>query len=341
MKYKDSGVNINQANETVNDIKKLVRSTYSKNVLSDIGTFGSMYSGKFSGYKNPVLISSCDGVGTKVLIAEQVNFFDNLGEDIVNHSVNDILAVGAKPLYFLDYIGMGKLDRKIVNRIIASMVNACKKNSLSLVGGELAEMSDVYNFTHYDIVGFIVGICEKDKLITGKKIKTGDQIFGLFSNGFHTNGYSLIRRIIKEKNLNLKKPLKNSKEPLYKELLKPHRSYFKEVYPLIEYKKLKGIAHITGGGFKDNIKRILPDKVDAIIDTSSWEVPELFKNFCELGNIEFEEAYRVFNMGIGIVLIVDKKDVLDVENFFKKIKIEYRKIGKIVSGRGNVSIIRK
>ncbi|KUK86499.1 MAG: phosphoribosylformylglycinamidine cyclo-ligase [bacterium] len=340
MKYKDSGVNISKANQTVKDIKKLVRSTYSKNVLSDIGIFGSIYSGKFSGYKKPVLVSSCDGVGTKVLIAEQVNFFDHLGEDIVNHSVNDILAVGAKPLYFLDYIGMGKLERNKINIIISSMVKACKYNSLSLVGGELAEMSDVYNFTHYDIVGFIVGICEKDNILTGQNIKKGDHILGLPSNGFHTNGYSLIRNIIKEKNLNLKKPLKNSKIPLYKELLKPHMSYFNQVYPLIEKKKINGIAHITGGGFKENIKRILPQNVDAIIETSSWEVPNLFKNFCQIGNIKFYESYRVFNMGIGMVLIVSKKNIASVENFFKKIKIEYRKIGYIVSGKGNVSLVR-
>ncbi len=340
MKYKDSGVNISKANQTVKDIKKLVRSTYSKNVLSDIGTFGSIYSGKFSGYKNPVLVSSCDGVGTKVLLAEQVNFFDHLGEDIVNHSVNDILAVGAKPLYFLDYIGMGKLDRSKVNTIISSMVKACKENSLSLVGGELAEMSDVYNFTHYDIVGFIVGICEKKNIVTGKNIKVGDHILGLPSNGFHTNGYSLIRSIIKEKNLDIKKPLKNSKSPLFKELLKPHKSYLNEVYPLIEKKKVNGIAHITGGGFKDNIERILPQNVDAIIETSSWEVPNLFRNFCDIGNIGFDESYRVFNMGIGMVLIISEKNISSVENFFKKIKIDYRRIGHIVSGKGNVSLLK-
>ncbi len=339
MKYKESGVNIHNANQTVSDIKKLVKRTYTKDVISDIGTFGSMFSGRFNGYKNPILVSSCDGVGTKVLIAEQVNFFDNLGEDIVNHSVNDILCVGAKPLYFLDYIGMGKLDRKIINRIIISMVNACKKNSLSLIGGELAEMSTVYNNTHYDIVGFIVGVCEKDKILTGKKIKKDNIIIGLPSTGFHTNGFSLIRKIIEKNKIDLLKPLYN-RVPLYKEILKPHRSYLYEILPLIENKLINGLAHITGGGFKDNIKRILPKNVDAVIDTSSWNVPDPFKTFCKLGNISFEESYHVFNMGIGMVLITDLKSWFEVEKFFKKIKIDYIRIGKTIAGKGNVHLIR-
>ncbi|MGE3062684.1 MAG: phosphoribosylformylglycinamidine cyclo-ligase [bacterium] len=341
MKYKDSGVNIDAANSTVKSIKKIVKSTFSDAVLCNIGAFGSMYDGKFKGFKEPVLVSSADGVGTKMVLAEEADYFERCGEDIVNHSVNDILSVGAKGLYFLDYIGMGCLEKKRVERIISSMAKACRENSVSLIGGELAEMSVVYNYTHYDVVGFIVGVAEKKNILFPEKIKKDNVIIGLHSSGFHTNGYSLIRKILKDNKVNIKKSFPFSKKKIYELLLEPHRSYFKPVWPLIQNKALNGIAHITGGGFIDNIERILPDNVDAVIDSSAWNVPPLFNKICSLGGVSFEDAYRTFNMGIGMVLITDKKQLPHIENSLKKVKIGYNIIGKTSAGIGSVYLLKR
>lgn len=341
MKYKDSGVDIDSANAAVKSIKSIVKETYSKAVLSDIGAFGSMFDGSFKQYKKPVLVSSADGVGTKMVIAEETNFFEHTGEDIVNHSVNDILAVGAKPLYFLDYIGMGKMNKSIIERIIISMSYACKKNKLSLIGGELAEMSVVYNYKHFDVAGFIVGLAEKDEIITGANIKKGDILIGLHSSGFHTNGFTLVRSILKKKKIDLFKSFKYSKEPIYAQLLAPHRSYLDPVFPLVRKKKIHGIAHITGGGFYDNISRVLPKNIDALIDTRKWRVPKLFEEICNLGNVGFEDAYRTFNMGIGMVLIVGEKDIPYIEKSLKSSKIGYDIIGIALKGKGNVFLQRK
>ncbi len=336
--YVKSGVNIDKGMESVNRIKKLVKETFNINVVSDIGAFGAMYNGDFSNYKNPILVSSADGVGTKLVIAQKMNYFDHVGEDIVNHSVDDILAVGAKPLYFLDYIGCGKIDPNIIERIIASMTKACKENSMSLIGGELAEMSIVYNYEHYDIVGFITGIAEKENIITGGEIKEGDILIGLNSSGFHTNGYSLVRKIIEDNNIKYDDKFDFSNEEIYKLLLKPHKSYFNSVYTLIEKQLINGIAHITGGGFYDNIKRILPYNTNAIIDSSTWETPEIMKKIVELGKIEFEESYRVFNMGIGMVLIINKNNLKNIENELNSKNEKYTIIGEIIKGNGSVIV---
>jgi len=336
MNYKEAGVNIDEANASVKSIKGLVKKTFSPAVLSDIGAFGAMYDGRFPEYKEPVLISSADGVGTKMIIAEQADWFENAGADIVNHSVNDILAVGAKPLYFLDYIGAGKIEKKKVELVIASMADACMQNGLSLIGGELAEMSEVYNFTHYDVVGFIVGIAEKDEIIKGSGIKDGDVLIGLPSNGFHTNGFTLVRRILEETATDIMKPLENGGEPLYKLLLTPHRSYFKEVYPLVKAKLLSGIAHITGGGFYDNIERILPDGIKVEIYKDSWQVPKLFSKIVEIGEVKENDAYRTFNMGIGMVLFSDKASSEKIIEAFISRGIEHKIIGRAFSGDKSV-----
>lgn len=341
MKYKDSGVNIDAANSTVNSIKKTVRKTFTKEVLCNIGAFGSMYDGSLKGYREPVLVSSADGVGTKMMIAEEADYFERCGEDIVNHSVNDILSVGARGLYFLDYIGMGKLEQKKVERIISSMAKACRANSVSLIGGELAEMSAVYNYTHYDVVGFIVGVAEKRELLKKESVKRDNVIIGLHSSGFHTNGYSLIRKILKETKTNIKKKFPFSDKRIYELLLEPHRSYFKPVYPLVRERALNGIAHITGGGFIDNIERILPDNVDAVIDSSKWRVPPLFSHVCSIGGVAFEDAYRTFNMGIGMALIADKKRLSYIENSLKKVKIGYDVIGFTAKGTGSVYLLKR
>lgn len=337
MNYKEAGVNIDEANASVKSIKGLVKKTFTPAVLSDIGAFGAMYDGRFPAYREPVLISSADGVGTKMIIAEQADWFDDAGADIVNHSVNDILAVGAKPLYFLDYIGAGRIEKGKVERIISSMSEACLQNGLSLIGGELAEMSEVYNYTHYDVVGFIVGIAEKDEIINGSSIKDGDVIIGLPSNGFHTNGFTLVRRILEKSGTDIRKPFLGG-DPLYRHLLKPHRSYFREVFPLVRGKLLSGIAHITGGGFYDNLERILPENIRAEIDLNSWKVPALFEEIVKLGSVQRDEAYRAFNMGIGMVLFADRELSKRVEASLKSSGAEYTIIGKVVAGEKGVTL---
>ncbi len=334
MKYSESGVDIDKGMESVRRIKKLVKNTYSKAVLSDIGSFGAMYRASFPGMNDPVLVSSADGVGTKLLIAEQMNFYENCGKDIVNHSINDILAVGAKPLYFMDYIGCGKVDPDIVEKIISSMAAACSQQNISLIGGELAEMSEVYANIHYDIVGFITGIVDRKNILSGINIKKGDLILGLPSNGFHTNGYSLIRKIIKDRKLNLERIYSDMEEPLFMELLKPHRPYRKELEPLLDEGIIEGIAHITGGGFFDNISRILPEGTKAVIRKESYEIPPLFNMFKTEGDLDENEAYRVFNMGIGIVFVISPDTMPYVSDYFKSRDIVYYDIGYIEDGAG-------
>ncbi len=338
MKYSESGVNIDKGIESINRIKEIVKKTFNINVVSDIGGFGSMYSAKFNDYKEPILVSSADGVGTKLLIAEKMNMFENTGKDIVNHSINDILAVGAKPLYFLDYIGCGKVNPNTVEIIVKSMTEACLEADVSLIGGELAEMSTIYGNTHYDIVGFITGVMEKNKAITGEKINVDDFIIGLHSSGFHTNGYSLIRKIIEDKDIDLQVIQGTMEKPLYQELLKPHKSYLKNVIPLINENLVNGIAHITGGGFYDNIERILPDNIEARIYSEKWEIPELFKFFAEKGNLEISESFRVFNMGIGMILFISKENLVKAEKLLNSTKSEYSIIGKTIKNTKKVVI---
>lgn len=335
MKYKEAGVDIDKGLESVKRIKAHVKKTFSKNVISDIGAFGAMYSGAFD-MKDPVLVSSADGVGTKLIIAQKTGYFDNVGADIVNHSIDDILCIGAKPLYFLDYIGAGKIEPDVIETIIASMSAACCDAGMSLIGGEMAEMGAVYNYEHYDIVGFITGIADRESIITGSEIHEGDSIIGLKSSGFHTNGFSLVRAIIDEAGIDINAVPEFSDEPLYKLLLKPHRPYFNEVHPLVQEKKIRGIAHITGGGFYDNISRILPENTDAVINGNSWERPALFRMIAEAGKVEFEEAHRVFNMGIGMVLFCrqeDEKYVLEFVNSKGNLGIL---IGRAEKGTGRV-----
>lgn len=335
MKYKEAGVDIDKGLESVKRIKAHVKKTFSSSVISDIGAFGAMYSGVFD-IKEPVLVSSADGVGTKLIIAQQTGYFDNVGADIVNHSIDDILSVGAKPLYFLDYIGAGKIKPDIIETILASMSNACCEAGMSLIGGEMAEMGAVYNYEHYDIVGFITGIAEKSRIMTGTSIKPGDSIIGLRSNGFHTNGFSLVRSIIDKNDIDLKANPEFSDEPLYRILLKPHRSYFNEVYPQLERGMLTGIAHITGGGFYDNISRVLPENTDAVIKDGSWKVPPLFEMIVKAGNVEFEEARRVFNMGIGMVLFCREEHSEAVVKELNSKEELALIIGKAESGTGTV-----
>ncbi|MEO0084666.1 MAG: phosphoribosylformylglycinamidine cyclo-ligase [candidate division WOR-3 bacterium] len=302
--YKDAGVDIDAANTVKKRIKQLVKKTFSANVLSEIGLFGSLY--QLTGYKKPVLVASCDGVGTKLLIAVMMNKHDTVGEDLVNHCVNDILTLGAKPLFFLDYIAYSQLAPATIQAVFKGLVRGCHNNNCALIGGETAQMPGFYKPGEYDLVGFIVGVVEKKKIIDSKKLSAGDILIGLPSSGLHTNGYSLARKIFFEiKKLQPNDKIKGLKNSIGTELLKVHRSYYPKLYPLLE--EIKALAHITGGGFFENIKRLLPKNIACVINKNAWRVPKIFQLIQEYGNLPDSEMYRVFNMGIGMVVFVNRK----------------------------------
>jgi phosphoribosylformylglycinamidine cyclo-ligase len=310
MRYKDAGVDIRKAEDVLSDIKSLIKKTLTKNVLNLPGHFGATYKIP-EGYKNPVLVSSIDSVGTKVLIAVEQGYYEGLGHDIVNHCVDDILVMGAKPMYILDYFASGKLDKKVMIDIVKGMASACERNECSLIGGETAEMPDLYDDNIFDLAVQITGIVEQDGIIDGSEIEEGDKIFGLSSSGFHTNGYSLIRAIIKKAGLSLNEYIDELNGVLGDLLLIPHKSYYREVFPLLS--EIKGICHITGGGFYGNIPRVLPEGLTCHIDPASFEIPELFKFFQEKGEIPDREMFSVFNMGIGMILVCREDIGLGIE----------------------------
>ncbi|MFH0930879.1 MAG: phosphoribosylformylglycinamidine cyclo-ligase [Candidatus Zixiibacteriota bacterium] len=335
--YKISGVDIDKADLAKKKIKSLVRSTFSKNVLTDIGSFGGFFALTLKEYKDPVLVSSVDGVGTKLKIAFQMKKHDTVGEDLVNHCVNDILVHNAKPLFFLDYIATGKLSPSIVEEIVKGLVRGCIKNNCSLIGGETAEMPDFYKPEEYDLAGCIVGIVERKKIIDGSKIVHGDLILGLGSNGLHTNGYSLARKVIfeigKYRVADYVKELKNT---IGEELLKVHRSYARPIFKVLGKYQIKGMAHITGGGIPGNLIRILPDGYQARIDVSSWRILPIFNFIQRIGNLETEEIFRVFNMGVGLILVVSKNNVEKIKKELEKSGEKVFEIGKVVSGKRKV-----
>ncbi len=295
--YASAGVNIDIAAKTKDLIGKQARSTHVPGVLSGVGFFGGLF--ELKGYRQPVLVSSADGVGTKLKIAAALGKHDTIGIDLVNHCVNDILTCRAEPLFFLDYIGMGKLLPEQVEDIAKGLAQACREVGCALIGGETAEMPSLYAGEDYDLVGFIVGVVEKEKLTTGKAIQAGDTILGLPSSGLHTNGYSLVRRIFNARELN--RHYNELGRTLGEELLEPHRCYYRELKPRLS--QIKGLAHITGGGLIDNVPRVLPPDLAAKFNRQAWMVPPIFQLIQERGNVDEMEMYRVFNMGIGMVLI--------------------------------------
>jgi len=303
-KYSESGVDIDAAGKALKGIGKSVRSTWDSRVLSEVGNFGGLFDlGK--GYENPVLVSSIDGVGTKLKVAFMSGRHGTVGEDLVNHCVNDILVQGAFPLFFLDYFGCGKLDTAVITDVIAGMARGCSSNGCALIGGETAEMPGFYAEGEYDLAGCIVGVVERAKIIDGGRIKPGDSVWALPSAGLHTNGYSLARRIIfDQEGLAAGDEMPGTGRSVADVLLETHRSYLPEIKALLEHHDIKGLAHITGGGLTDNIPRILPAGCDVKIDTSSWEVPAVFRYLMDKGKVDFDEMYRVFNMGIGMVIIL-------------------------------------
>ncbi len=313
MSYKDAGVDIAAGEEAVDRIKDMVRSTFTPHVLTDLGKFGGFYAPDLSGYQEPVFVSSIDGVGTKLKVAFLVGKHDTIGEDLVNHCVNDILVGGAKPLFFLDYLGTGKMKPGVVEEIVSGMVRGCKNMGCALVGGEMAEMPGFYQKGEYDVAGCIVGIVEKDRIVDGRSIQKGNVLIGLPSNGLHTNGYSLARKVLFEKEkLTVDTVVDELGMTLGEELLRVHRCYFPSVYPLLEQFEIKGMSHVTGGGMVGNTKRVLPKGLDLEVDWNGWEVPPIFKLIQKKGNVPDEEMRRTFNLGIGFVLIVEEKDVVSV-----------------------------
>lgn len=325
--YKSSGVNIQKADDFVHKIKPLVKSTFTKSVLSGIGNFGAFFQPDFKKYKNPVLVSSVDGVGTKVKLAAAFNRFDTVGEDLVNHCVNDIAVCGAVPLYFLDYYAMGHLNTKNAVDIVKGLVQGCKNNGLSLIGGETAEMPGVYDLKDFDLAGMIVGIVDKEKIVKYEKVKKGDVLIGLKSNGLHTNGYSLVRKVFTTRNLNFYIP--ELRHTLIDEFLKVHKSYLKIIQSSLNKFDIKSISHITGGGIVGNTSRVIPKSTTLSIDWDSWKRPYIFELIQRRGKVSEICMRSTFNLGIGLVFIVSKNQADKFKSFLSKNKEESYIIGEI------------
>jgi phosphoribosylformylglycinamidine cyclo-ligase len=298
--YRDAGVDIDEADRAVGAIKKLARRTFTRGVLTDIGSFGASYN--LAGWKKPVLVSSADGVGTKLKVAFAANRHDTVGEDLVNHCVNDIAVQGAVPLFFLDYFAVGKLDADVAAAVISGIARGCEQNGCALIGGETAEMPGLYSAGEYDLAGFIVGAAERKSLLSPRAIREGDVLIGLPSTGLHTNGYSLARKLLLAEDAGRFVPELGC--TVADELLKVHRSYLKPIRALAKAGLLHGAAHITGGGITDNTPRMLPDGMAAAIDTSAWSIPPVFELMRRLGNIPDDDYRRTFNLGVGMILAV-------------------------------------
>jgi len=339
--YKSAGVNIDAGNEAVNRIKDGVKSTFTSNVLTGLGSFGSLYDLKpiLDNYDNPVMVQSIDGVGTKTIIARKLGKFDTIGIDLLSAAANDILVMGARPLTFLDYIANDKLNPKTIEEIVSGMVKACKNTGVSLVGGETAEMPDTYSPGEHDLVGVITGVVEKEKIITGENIKPGDALLGLPSNGLHTNGYSFARKLFFEiGEYDVNDTIPELEKSIGLTLLEPHINYTNHVFATLDAGiDVKGIAHITGGGLVENIPRILPDGCGVEIQKGSWPNIPVFNVMQSIGDVDEDEMFRAFNMGIGMVFIVDSADANSVKDALKDLTKVYE-IGTVVSGDKSVII---
>lgn len=332
--YASAGVDVALGNRLKGGIQALVRQTHGPEVLAKIGGFGGLYSARFRRIKDPVLVSSIDGVGTKLKIAFAMKKHDTVGIDLVNHCVNDIAVVGARPLFFLDYIGCGKLSPRVFDQLLRGFSKACRTAGCALIGGETAQMPGFYSAGEYDVAGCIVGVVDRRNIIDGKKIRPGDVILGLPSNGLHTNGYSLARKILFEKmRLKPSSRLPGLRTTVGFELMRTHRNY-QTALARIEPHRLKGLAHITGGGLIDNIPRVLPARCDAVIDTQRWKIPAIFALLQKSGGIDREEMFQVFNMGIGMVAIVSPRDAASIAK-----RLRARIIGRIERGTGRTRLM--
>ena len=309
MDYKTSGVDIDAGNETVRRIKRLAKATFTPGVLSDIGSFGGLFKLDTAGFKEPVLVSSADGVGTKLKVAFMADRHRTIGADLVNHCVNDILVQGATPLFFLDYLATGRLSPDVAEQIVEGIAKACTDNGCALLGGETAEMPGFYNDGEYDVAGFIVGAVDRSQIVDGRSIAVGDVLLGLPSSGLHTNGYSLARKIaFEELKLKIDSHVPELGETIGDAFLRTHRSYLPVIKPLLGKGTIKGMAHITGGGITDNLPRVLPPGTAARVNRTSWRVPPIFRWLGESGRVPEFDLRRALNMGIGMILVVAAKD---------------------------------
>lgn len=313
--YAAAGVDINAQDRALAEVKKLARATFTPGVLSEIGSFGGLFKPPLAGMEEPILVASADGVGTKLMVARMLGNYSSVGRDLVNHCVNDILVQGATPLFFLDYVGAGELEPAAMIDLVRGVADGCRDNGCALLGGETAEMPGFYRPGDYELVGFIVGLVDRRHVLDGTKVRAGDRLIGLPSAGLHTNGYSLARRVLFERlGLSVGDPVPHRPdaperedwaETVGAELLKPHLSYLRAVRPLLGLPELHAMAHITGGGLTDNLPRALPAGFQAVLRRDAWRVPPLFRLLQEEGNVPAEEMFRIFNMGIGLVLLVD------------------------------------
>lgn len=332
--YADAGVSIDNANLAVAKIRDYAKSTFNERTLTEIGSFGGMFSAMFPDMEEPILVASADGVGTKLKVAFDTGIHNTVGADLVNHCVNDILVQGARPLFFLDYFATGKLEPDVTASVVEGMARACRENSCVLLGGETAEMPSMYKDGEYDLAGFIVGVVDKPKVIDGKSITPGDVVLGIPSTGLQTNGYSLARKLFFEVgNYNVDTFVDELGTTAGEALLATHSSFLPQIGPLLDAGFIKGLVHITGGGFLENIPRILPDGVGVEIDRSSWTVPPIFSMMQKLGNVTDQEMFRTFNMGIGMIVVCSENDVSQFDNMGTSFKI-----GRVTSGEKLVNI---
>ncbi|MFC1729056.1 phosphoribosylformylglycinamidine cyclo-ligase [candidate division KSB1 bacterium] len=330
--YKDAGVDIGEGDRAVDSIKEMVKRTFGPNVLTELGKFGGFYAPDLSDYDEPVLVSSVDGVGTKLKIAFMTGAHNTVGRCLVNHCVNDILCCGARPLFFLDYLAFGKLDSGMFIDIVSGFAGACEELGCALIGGETAEMPGFYHDGEYDISGTIVGIADRNKILDGSRISAGDVVIGLQSNGLHTNGYSLARKVFFDTaGYSVDSNLPGLEDTLGNELLRIHKCYFKEVYPLIQRELISGLAHITGGGILGNIGRLLPDSLRVDIDWNAWEWLPVFKRIQEIGSVSDEEMKKVFNLGIGLVIIASNEKSREITDALEGLDTGFKIIGNITT----------
>jgi phosphoribosylformylglycinamidine cyclo-ligase len=335
--YADAGVDISRANRTKQRIKYLAHKTFTRGVLSEIGGFGGLFAVDKAKYQDPVLVSSVDGVGTKLKIAFEMGLHSTVGADLVNHCVNDIAVQGAAPLFFMDYLATGKLDPAVAEQVVEGIADACKHNGCALIGGETAEMPGFYPHGEYDLAGFIVGVVEREKIITGKTVEIGDIVLGLPSNGLHTNGYSLARKLLFEVgHYSAETYVNEIKNKVGNELMRTHKSYWPVVKKLMDGECVSALAHITGGGLSENLPRVLPRGTAAIIELGSWPVLPIFEHLQTLGNVPQDEMLRTFNMGLGMLLVVPSKKFKKAQTVLERVGEKAYTVGRIVKGERKV-----
>jgi phosphoribosylformylglycinamidine cyclo-ligase len=338
MTYADAGVDIDRSNRTKKRIKYLAHKTFTRGVLSEIGGFGALFSIDKQKYTDPILVSSVDGVGTKLKLAFEMKVHHTIGADLVNHCVNDIAVQGAAPMFFMDYLATGKLEPEVAEKIVEGLADACKHNGCALIGGETAEMPGFYPEGEYDLAGFIVGVVEREKIITGKNVQAGDVIIGLASNGLHTNGYSLARKLLFEVGQYTPESYVNEiKGKVGNELMRTHKSYWPSIKKLVDGQCVSAMAHITGGGITENLPRVLPRGTAAVIELNSWPVPPIFEHMQKLGNVEQDEMLRTFNMGLGMLLVVPSDKFKKVQMVLDKAGEKPFTVGRIVKGERKVT----